>query len=125
MATPLGVTMLASPSTTLLLPWLAADGGSGTPVALLWAAQAVSLLVGLASGWFALRTKRTEATDSRQARFDARVDRELDEALEANAALRRDLKDAQRQAARYEAYLHWHGIDPATGRTTSPEPPPA
>jgi len=121
------VTVLASPLTTPLLPWLAADNGTGTPAALLWAAQAVSLLVGLASGWFALRTKRTEATDSRQARFDARVDRELDEALAANAALRRDLEDAQRRAARYEAYLHWHGIDPATGHTVADQadPPPA
>lgn len=122
------MTVLASPLTMPLLPWLAADNGTGTPVELLWAAQAVSLLVGLASGWFALRTKRTETTDSRQARFDARVDRELDEALAANAALHRDLEETQRRAARYEAYLHWHGIDPATGRIPFPEqadPPPA
>jgi len=123
------MTTLAAARTVPLLPWLiTANGGTGTPVALLWATQSVSLLIGLASGWFALRTKRTETTDSRQARFDARVDRELDEALAANAALRRDLEDTQRRAARYEAYLHRHGIDPGTGHTSAPgqgDQPPA
>jgi hypothetical protein len=105
--------------TTAALTWLWATttaSGQSPPVELLWVAQAVTLAVGMASGWFALRGKRGELTDTRQARFDARVDRDLDDALAAVDALRRDLDEARRRTARYEAYLILHGINPDTGR---------
>lgn len=109
--------MLTTTPPSSVMAWIAATATSGStpPVELLWATQAVTLLVGLASGWFALRSKRGETADNRQARFDARVDKDLDEALAAVDALRRELEETLRRIARYEAYLIRHGIDPTTG----------
>ena len=109
--------MLTTTPPSSVMAWIAATATSGSapPVELLWVTQAVTLLVGLASGWFALRSKRGETADNRQARFDARVDKDLDEALAAVDALRRELEETLRRIARYEAYLIRHGIDPATG----------
>lgn len=109
--------MLTTTPPSSVMAWITATATSGStpPVELLWATQAVTLLVGLASGWFALRSKRGETADNRQARFDARVDKDLDEALAAVDALRRELEETLRRIARYEAYLIRHGIDPTTG----------
>lgn len=110
--------MLTTTPPSSVMAWITATATSGStpPVELLWATQAVTLLVGLASGWFALRSKRGETADNRQARFDARVDKDLDEALAAIVVLRRELDDALLRIARYEAYLIRAGIDPTTGR---------
>ncbi|MEU7905326.1 hypothetical protein [Actinoplanes sp. NPDC049118] len=109
--------MPATAPTVCTLTWLfATTTASGAPpVELLWVTQAVTLAVGLASGWFALRSKRGEVADTRQARFDARVDKDLDDALTALDATRHELQDALRRAARYEAHLIRHGINPDTG----------
>lgn len=109
--------MLTATPPSTVLTWLAATTAADNtpPVELLWATQAVTLLVGLASGWFALRSKRGEVSDTRQARFDARVDKDLDEALAALVVLRHDLDEALRRIVRYEAYLIRAGIDPTTG----------
>jgi hypothetical protein len=110
--------MLTTTPPSSVLAWLVATtaAGGAPPVELLWVTQAVTLLVGLASGWFALRSKRGEVVDTRQARFDARVDRDLDEALAATVVLRRELDEALLRIARYEAYMIRAGIDPTTGR---------
>lgn len=99
--------------------WLIAAGGSASsqpPVELLWVGQAVTLLVTLATGWFALRSKSTEVGDSRQARFEKRLDEELDD----QRALTRQWQDSwtteHQKALRYESYLVRHAIDPETGR---------
>ncbi|MEU4218113.1 hypothetical protein [Actinoplanes sp. NPDC026623] len=128
--------MPATAPTASALTWLFTSttaittaSGATPPVELLWVTQAVTLAVGLSSGWFALRSKRGETADSRQARFDARVDKDLDDALTAVDALRRELADALRRTARYEAHLIRHGINPDTGEQTGnrpldPGPPP-
>ncbi|HEX8628759.1 MAG TPA: hypothetical protein VF755_11370 [Catenuloplanes sp.] len=105
------------PSSGWALLWATlAAGDTQPPVELLWTTQAVTLVIGLASGWFALRSKRGETADTRQARFDARIDKELDDALQTADALRHELDDSLRRVARYEAYLIRHGINPDTGR---------
>ncbi|MBQ1047841.1 hypothetical protein KBX50_05130 [Micromonospora sp. C51] len=95
---------------------LAATADGQPPVELLWFGQGVTLLVALATGWFALRSKKTEVTDGRQARFEQRLDEELDD----QRALTRQWQEAwdaeHRKVLRYEAYLIRHGIDPDTGR---------
>jgi len=58
--------------------WNAAAEQQSTNV--LYIAQGVTLLVALVSGWFALRGQKTKVVDDRQARFEARLDRALDEA---------------------------------------------
>lgn len=99
-----------------LLMVTAADTGSQPPVELLWVGQAVTLLVALATGWFALRSKKTEIGDSRQARFEQRLDEELDD----QRTLTRQWQDAwtveHQKSLRYESYLIRHGIDLDTGR---------
>lgn len=98
--------------------WIAASSGDGQPpVELLYMGQAVTLFVTLVTGWFALRTKRVDADETRRARFDARVDKELDEALAANAALRLELDREHLLRLRYEGWLIRHSIDTETGRT--------
>lgn len=91
-------------------------GGSNPPVELLWVGQAVTLLVAVATGWFALRSKKTEVTDGRQARFEQRLDDELDD----QRTLTRQWQDAwnaeHAKVLRYESYLLRHGIDLETGR---------
>ncbi|MFG1872166.1 hypothetical protein [Micromonospora arborensis] len=91
-------------------------GGSQPPVELLWVGQAVTLLVAVATGWFALRSKKTEVTDGRQARFEQRLDDELDD----QRALTRQWQGAwdaeHAKVLRYESYLLRHGIDLDTGR---------
>ncbi|MGC4886715.1 hypothetical protein [Micromonospora sp. DT227] len=108
----------------LVIAAVAAEAaGSQPPVELLWVGQAVTLLVALATGWFALRSKKTEVTDGRQARFEQRIDDELDD----QRALTRQWQDAwdveHRKVLRYESYLLRHGIDLDTGqRGTSNAP---
>lgn len=101
--------------------WVIAVGtadaaGSQPPVELLWVGQAVTLLVAVATGWFALRSKKTEVTDGRQARFEKRLDDELDD----QRTLTRQWQDAwnaeHTKVLRYESYLLRHGIDLDTGR---------
>ncbi|GAA3750710.1 hypothetical protein GCM10022379_19080 [Micromonospora maritima] len=97
---------------------IAAAGGASSPppVELLWVGQGVTLAVALATGWFALRSKRTEVGDNRQARFEKRIDEELDD----QRALTRQWQEAwtteHQQRLRYEGYLIRHGINPETGR---------
>lgn len=90
--------------------------GSPPPVELLWVGQAVTLLVAVTTGWFALRSKKTEVTDGRQARFEQRLDEELDD----QRALTRQWQDAwdveHRKVLRYESFLLRHGIDLDTGQ---------
>ncbi|MEU0078580.1 hypothetical protein ABZY58_11840 [Micromonospora tulbaghiae] len=93
-----------------------AAAGGGPPVELLWAGQVVTLAVALVTGWFALRTKRVDADETRRARFDARVDKELDDALTAIEVLRDKLDKEHTRALRYEGWLIRAGIDPDTGR---------
>lgn len=123
--------MPATAPTASAMAWLWATttaSGETLPAELLWVTQAVTLAIGLASGWFALRSKRGEVVDNRQARFDARVDKDLDDALTAVDALRRELEETLRRIARYEAYLIRHGINPDTGRNDTghshSDPPP-
>lgn len=97
---------------------MVAAGGSSSqpPIELLWVGQAVTLLVALATGWFALRSKKSEIGDSRQARFEKRQDEELDD----QRVLTRQWQDAwtaeHAKTLRYESHLIRHGIDLETGR---------
>lgn len=99
----------------VLLSAVDASAGGGQ-VQLLYITQAVTLGVAGVTGWFALRSKRVDADETRRARFDARVDKELDDALAANAILRDKLDKEHTRALRYEGWLIRAGIDPATGR---------
>lgn len=105
---------------------LAAAGAAsaGPPVELLWVGQAVTLVGMLVTGWFALRTKRVDADESRRARFDARVDKELDDALAAVEVYRDKLDKEHHLRLRYEGYLIRNGIDPETGRRFPDDPSP-
>lgn len=97
--------------------WAAAPeaAASGQPVMLLYVGQAITLLVAAVTGWFALRTRRVDVDDARRARFDARVDKELDDAL-TETARQRALYEAEHSTRlRYERYLIRAGIDPDTG----------
>jgi hypothetical protein len=95
---------------------------AGPPVGLLYAGQAVTLLVAVVAGWFSLRTKRVDADETRRARFDARVDKELDDALASNAVLRDALDKEHLLRLRYEGWLIRHGVNPETGRRVADEP---
>lgn len=79
---------------------------------LLWIGQGVTLAVAVVTGWFALRTKRTDVDEARRARFDARVDKDLEDALAANMILRHEVAKEVRVRLRYEAALIRAGIDP-------------
>lgn len=95
----------------------AADASAGgPPVELLWVGQAVTLVGMLVTGWFALRTKRVDVDESRRARFDARVDKELDDALAESERLRGMHGKEYVLRLRYERLLIRAGIDPETGR---------
>lgn len=99
----------------VLLSATDASAGGGQ-VQLLYITQAVTLGVALVTGWFALRSKRVDVDESRRARFDARVDKELDDALAANAILRDNLDKEHLLRLRYEGWLIRAGVDPETGR---------
>lgn len=103
------------PDWTASVP-VAADAGGGPPVELLWAGQAVTLAIAVVTGWFALRTKHVDADENRRARFDARVDKELDDALAACEVLRDKLDKEHTLRLRYEGFLIRAGLDPETGR---------
>lgn len=96
---------------------IAAEASTGgPPVQLLYITQAVTLGVALVTGWFALRTKRVDVDESRRARFDARVDKELDDALAAVEVYRDKWEKEHHVRLRYEGWLIRAGIDPDTGR---------
>lgn len=110
---------------TLLLPPIftagqllaAAEAASGQPpVELLYIGQAVTLLVALSSGWFALRGKKTEVVDTRQARFEQRQDEELDDQRTLTRQWQESWSAEHAKVLRYESYLVRHGLDPETGR---------
>lgn len=103
--------------------WIAAEVSGGPPVELLYVGQAATLLVALVTGWFALRTKRVDTDETRRARFDARVDKELDDALSSNAILRDALDKEHLLRLRYEGWLIRAGIDPETGRVADAAQP--
>ncbi|MER7331651.1 MULTISPECIES: hypothetical protein [unclassified Micromonospora] len=105
-----------SPAAGALLIAADAAAGGGPPVELLWVGQAVTLVGMLATGWAALKTKRVDADESRRARFDARVDKELDDALAAVEVLRDKLDKEHALRLRYQGWLIRAGIDPDTGR---------
>jgi hypothetical protein len=100
----------------MIFPRAAEAATGGPPVQLLYITQAVTLGVALVTGWFALRTKRVDVDEGRRARFDARVDKELDDALTANLVLRDHLDKEHLIRLRYEGWLIRAGIDPETGR---------
>lgn len=103
-------------------PFAAVAAAAGPPVELLWVGQAVTLGVALVTGWFALRGKRTEVGDSRQARFDARVDAELDDQRALTRQWTELWAEEHRKVLRYESYLLRHGVDPDTGRRVEDAP---
>lgn len=96
--------------------WRAADAAGGQPALWVWITQAATVVISLASGWFALKSKRVDADEVRRARFDARVDKELDDAVAENQRLRADYNREYLLRLRYEGWLIRHGIDLETGR---------
>ncbi|MFG3710871.1 hypothetical protein [Micromonospora sp. NPDC047730] len=99
--------------------WVMAAPGAAapqSPVELLWVGQAVTLLVALGTGWFALRSKKTEVGDSRQARFEKRLDEELDDQRALTRQWQESWTAEHQKALRYESYLLRHGIDLESGK---------
>lgn len=104
-----------APALTLIAVAVEAAGGQ-PPVELLWMGQGVTVLVALATGWFALRNKKTEVGDSRQARFEKRLDEELDDQRALTRQWQESWSVEHQKVLRYEAFLIRHGIDLETGR---------
>lgn len=104
------------PAGSFLVIAAAEAAGGQPPVELLWVGQGVTLLVALATGWFALRSKNTEVGDSRQARFEKRLDEELDDQRLLTKQWHEAWAAEHAKALRYEQYLLRHGIDLETGR---------
>ncbi|MFI7608771.1 hypothetical protein ACIBTV_27175 [Micromonospora sp. NPDC049366] len=105
----------------LLWVTAASAGGSQPPVELLWVGQAVTLLVALVTAWGALRSKKTEVGDSRQARFEQRLDEELDDQRNLTRQWQEAWTAEHEKTLRYERYLLRHGIDLETGRREVPD----
>lgn len=113
------ITGLPPASLSRAIAWAAQTAEAAAqqpPVELLWVGQGVTVLVALAAGWFALRNKKTEVGDSRQARFEKRLDEELDDQRSLTKQWQDAWTEEHRKVLRYESYLVRHGVDLETGR---------